>query len=139
MNWLGLLTGVPEAIASYFNERQKLKSVEKLQQLELEAAIHRRKIELISQGLTADMNWEMEFARQAETSHKDEYVLAVVSIPAILCFIPKDFSDWQGGAYYVAQGFDALQKTPLWYNIMLVSIFLATYGIRYWRRTQSDT
>lgn len=139
MNWLSLITGVPEAIASYFNERQKLKSVERLQKLEFDAALHRRKVELIAQGLTADMNWEMEFARQAEGSHKDEYVLGVVSIPAILCFIPKDFGDWQGGAFYVAEGFKALQETPLWYNVMLVSVFLATVGIRAWRRTQSDT
>jgi hypothetical protein len=34
---------------------------------------------------------------------------------------------------------DALNNTPLWYQIMFGSIFLATYGIRYWRRTQYDT
>jgi hypothetical protein len=139
MNLLSLFSGVPGAVATYFSERQKIKSTERLRKLELEDALHQRKVNLISQGLTADLNWEMEFARQAEGSHKDEYVLGVVSIPAILCFIPKSFEEWQGGAYYVAAGFQALQFTPLWYQIMLGSVFLATFGIRYWRRTQSDT
>lgn len=136
---LDLFTGVPQALADVWKTRQELKYRAKERQLELDDALHKRKIELISQGLTADMNWEMEFARQAISSHKDEFVLGVVSIPAILCFIPKDFSDWQGGAFYVTEGFTALASTPMWYQIMLVSVYLATYGIRYWRRTQSDT
>lgn len=133
---VGVLTG---PIAGYFTERAKIKSAEKMRQMELEDALQKRKIELISQGLTADMNWEMEFAQQARSSWKDEYVLLIVSIPAWLGFIPEDFSEWKGGAFYVENGFHALNSTPVWYQVLLVSIFFATYGIRYWRRTQSDT
>ena len=78
------------------------------------------------------MNWEMEFAKQAASSWKDEYTLIVVSIPAVMAFIP-------GLDVYVANGFDALSKTPPWYQLMLITLFFATVGIRYWRRNQSDT
>lgn len=128
----GAVTPLAQTAADYFKARQELKSKERMRKLELEEAIQKRKIELISQGLTADMNWEMEFARQAEGSWKDEYTLGVVSIPAVMAFVP-------GGAEIVHRGFEALDKTPTWYQILLVSIFFATYGIRYWRRTQSDT
>jgi hypothetical protein len=127
-----LLTGIPEAIGTYFNERQKLKAAAAMRKMEFEDAIHKRKLDLISQGLTADMNWEMEFARQAETSWKDEYTLIVISIPAVMAFIPFL-------APYVKEGFAALQDTPLWYQTVLISLFLATVGIRWFRRTQSDT
>jgi hypothetical protein len=133
MNWLlNLFTGIPQAAADYFTERMKLKAASRLRELEFQQALHQRKLELISQGLTADMNWEMEFARQAATSWKDEYTLLVVSIPAVMAFIPSF-------AHYVAEGFAALQGTPAWYQILLGTMFGATVGVRWWRRSQSDT
>ena len=82
------------------------------------------------------MNWEMEFAKQAATSWKDEYTLLVVSIPAVLAFISLP---WVDGPAVVLAGFTALAQTPGWYQLLLVTMFFATVGIRYWRRTQSDT
>ena len=82
------------------------------------------------------MNWEMEFAKQAQTSWKDEYTLIVVSIPAILAFVK---TSWLDGPTLVGQGFQALAQTPLWYQTLLISLFMATVGIRWWRRNQSDT
>lgn len=136
MNWLQLLGDIPGAIASYLNKRQEIKADEQKRKDEFENALHERRIELIKQGLAADANWEMEFARQAETSWKDEYTLLVVSIPAILAFVRLS---WLDGPAIVKAGFDALAGTPLWYQGVLISLFLATVGIRYWRRSQSDT
>jgi hypothetical protein len=132
MNFLPLLAGIPEAIGTYFNEKQKLKAAENIRKLELEDAIHKRKVELVTLGQTADMNWEMEFARQAASSWKDEYTLIVVSIPLIMAFIP-------GLDVYVSAGFKAFTDTPLWYQVMVQALFYATYGMRFFRRTQSDT
>lgn len=133
MNLWSMLVGkLPEVAATYFTRRAELRAQEHQNQLELEKARGDRQAKLISEGLAADANWEMEFAKQAGSSWKDEYTLIVVSIPAILAFIP-------GADKYVARGFAALSQTPVWYQVMLVTIFFATYGIRYWRRTQSDT
>lgn len=130
--WEKLLGNITTPVVEYFNTRQEIKSKEKIRQMELKDAIHQRQIELIREGLHADMNWEMEFAKQAASSWKDEYTLIVVSIPAILAFIPA-------GAPIVSDGFKALSETPMWYQGLLISLFLATVGIRYWRRSQSDT
>ena len=126
---LGSLTA---PVADYFKRRAELKAEDRQQERALKAAINERQVDLIKQGLTADMNWEMEFAQQARSSWKDEYTLLVVSIPAVGSFVP-------GFSKYIAEGFTALSTTPVWYQIMLCSIFFATYGIRYWRRSQSDT
>lgn len=137
--WDVIAKPITEGVTTYITKRQEQKALkmqldaqEKMKIHELKMAQYERQIELKKQGLEADANWEMEFARQAASTWKDEYTLIVVSIPAVLAFIPAC-------AKYVAQGFEALAKTPMWYQIMLCSIFLATYGIRYWRRTQYDT
>lgn len=141
-----IFAGILKPIGDWAAAREERKSLESQQKAqiiikehELEMAKFDRMINLQSQGLTADMNWELEFAKQAASSWKDEYVLAVLSIPAILCFIPEDFREWEGGAHYVAEGFKALSLTPWWYQTLLCCVFAATFGIRWWRRQQSDT
>lgn len=131
-----LLKNITEPVVAYFNTRQELKSKERIRKEELKDAIHQRQVDLIKEGLHADMNWEMEFAKQAQTSWKDEYTLIVVSIPAILAFVK---TSWLDGPTLVGQGFQALAQTPLWYQTLLISLFMATVGIRWWRRNQSDT
>lgn len=132
MNWLSILGDIPGAVASYFNKRQEIKAAAAQRKDEFENAMHERKLDLIKQGLIADMNWEMEFARQAATSWKDEYTLLIVSIPLVMAFVP-------GLAVYVAAGFAAFAATPLWYQAMVQVLFYATVGIRFFRRSQSDT
>jgi hypothetical protein len=135
----GVTSGLAAPVVDYLKQRQEIRSKERIRKEEIKDAQHERNVELIKAGQTADMNWEMEFAKQALTSHKDEFTLGVISIPAVMCFIPKDFSEWQGGAFYVTEGFKALATTPLWYQILFCSMYAATYGIRWWRRSQSDT
>ena len=129
---LTLLSSLVSPVVDYFKQRAALKAQEAQHELDLKDAINKRQIDLMSQGLAADAAWELEFARQAASSWKDEYTLLVISIPAILCFIP-------GYDVYVKRGFDSMASTPAWYQLVFISIFLATYGIRYWRKNQSDT
>lgn len=116
----------------YFKQRQELRSKERIRRDELRDATHQRQMELAKLGMTADANWEMEFARQAATSWKDEYTLAVVSIPLILTFTP-----W--GQPIVLAGFEALAGTPLWYQVMVQTMFYATVGIKWVNKFRSDT
>jgi len=134
---LGRAVGAATApVVDYFKRRAELKAEDRKDERALKKALVERQIDLISQGLAADANWEMEFARQAQTSWKDEYTLLVVSVPAVLSFIR---TPWLNGPEIVTQGFAALSATPIWYQLILGSLFLATVGVRYWRRTQSDT
>lgn len=124
-----LIKGLTGPVADYFKARAELKSRERMRKLELEDAIHTRKVELIKQGLAADAAWEIEQIRNS--GWKDEWVLVVLSIPLIGCFIP-------GVAGYILAGFNTLAITPDWYQWLILIIFTAIYGIRVWRRSQDD-
>jgi hypothetical protein len=82
----GLLGGVPKAIGDYFTARATAKAQEQLRKLELEDAIHKRKVELVQAGLHADATWELEQIRNSGS--KDEWVLFLLSIPLVGCFVP---------------------------------------------------
>jgi hypothetical protein len=136
MNFFDVITPIVKPIGDYFTRRSELKSQEHQQDAAIKQAINERQCDLIKQGLAADAAWEMEFARQAASSWKDEYELLIMSVPLVLCFISTPALD---GASIVKHGFDAIATTPAWFQFVFVSIFLANYGIRYWRKTQSDT
>lgn len=127
-----ILGGIAAPVGDYLKRRMELKAEDRKQEREIKAAQVQRQIELIKEGLAADASWEAEFARQAASSYKDEYTLLVVSVPLVLAFIP-------GCSQYVQAGFSAFSETPLWYQVMVQALFYATVGIRFYRRTQSDT
>ncbi len=127
-----ILAGPLDVAAKYFTRRMEIKAEDRQQERAIKKALTERQIDLISQGLAADMQWESLMADQARSSYKDEWVLFLLSVPAIGVFIPRIQE-------HIMVGFSYLEKCPKWYQLLLVTVFLATYGIRYWRRSQFDT
>ena len=121
---LGSLLGAPaEQVAEYFKEKQRLKSEYKLAKLRAKVAGERAKEARAIQADTNDHEWSI--LQIQNSGWKDEFVLIVVSIPFIIGFIP-------GMDKYVQAGFANLSNTPVWYQVMIVTIFFAIYGIKKW-------
>ena len=120
-----LLSKALPSAAEFFMKREELRQQVELKRLEgkiaWEAALTKRASE--SEG--RDHEWEL--ARIQDSGFKDEWVLALLSIPLILVFVPTT-------APYVLSGFEVLEKTPDWYQWLVLLIFTAIYGIRIWRR-----
>ena len=134
----GLLGKVAPAVAEHYRQKQQQKH-ERAQQIdnqkhEIEMAklkgkqaweeAKSRRAEL-SEG--RDHEWEMQSLLLHSKGWKDEFVLIVVSIPAVGSFIPYY-------RQYIEEGFVALEGTPFWYQVLLSAIFFAVYGIRIYRR-----
>lgn len=131
MSFLDIAGVILKPIGDAYAKRQERKAVEHTNNIELLKAQGERQAKLASEGLAADAAWEMEFARQAGNSWKDEFELLILSVPLILCF-------FKAGAVRVHEGFAALSATPLWFQGLVVTIFLANYGIRNWRRNIAE-
>jgi len=120
--------GTGEAVIGFFAKRAELKQQLVLAKLEGEIAIEKARAEYRVKDLEYDNAWELEQIKNS--GFKDEWVLAVLSIPLLMVFIPPLQP-------YVLGGFAVLDQCPEWYRWLTVMIFAATYGIRIWRR-QSD-
>ncbi len=72
----------------------------------------------------AARDWDMEAARQAQRSWKDELWTIVAAVPIVLCFLP-------GGAGLVAVGFQALNSAPGWYQLLVGASVAFSFGIRH--------
>lgn len=125
-----LLGGMVSPIATFFTRKAELSAQSHQLQLQINDAQAKRQIDLISQGRADDASWEMQSLKNA--GWRGSFELIVLTIPVVMCFIP-------GLVQYVQAGFAALDKTPIWFQWLLVMIYAANYGIRTWRRNQSDT
>jgi hypothetical protein len=91
------------------------------------AAIKKAKVEgeiqVIKQAAQNTADWEMVQAKNSGGSWKDEYWTVILSIPAILVFIPDMVP-------HVRAGFEVLATMPEWYQYTLMAAILASFGIR---------
>lgn len=123
---IATLTG--QTVESYLNYKQaktRLKADIELEKLRGKAAYEAAKTARAEASEGRDHEWELESIRNS--GWKDEWVLIILSIPMILSFVPYTQP-------YVVEGFVALEGTPLWYRTIVASIYLATFGLRLWRR-----
>jgi len=104
-------TGI-SAVAGHFKGKQEIKK----------AKIEGEK-QVIMQASQNIADWEKIMAMNSGRSWKDEYWTVIFSIPTIMAFIP-------GMVVYVNDGFDALKAMPEWYIYTLVTMVLASFGIR---------
>jgi len=123
---IATLTGqTVEAVIAYKRAKVTLKANIELERLKGKAAYEQAKTKRASESEGHDAVWESQSI--ANSGWKDEWVLIILSIPMILSFIPYT-------QQFVVSGFVALDGTPLWYRTTVMTIYLATFGIRLWRR-----
>ena len=123
---IATLTGqTVEAVLEYKSAKRKAKTDIELERLRGKNAYQQAKTQRAADSEGHDADWEQ--ASLKNSGWKDEWVLVILSIPMILVFIP-----WAQPT--VVAGFKALEGTPLWYRVLIATIYLATFGIRMWRR-----
>jgi hypothetical protein len=100
---------------------QERKKVKLENDLAISKAVTTAKIGRLSTQQAADIAWEKTSIDNS--GWKDEWFTIVLSIPAILCFIP-------GLAVYVEAGFRALSKTPQWYQWAFCVAVASSFGYK---------
>ena len=117
----GVVSGLIKPVTSLVEGWQQRKKAKLQNKLALEKAETEAKINYVKTAQQGKLAWEKEALKQS--GWKDEYWTLVLSIPAILCFIP-------GMAGHVMEGFAALQETPDWYQWAICVAIAASFGYR---------
>ena len=101
--------------------------------LKAKATLKQTKVEsetrVIEKAADHTAEWEQLHAKGSQTSWKDEFWTLIWAAPLIMCFTP-------GGQEYALAGFKALAGMPEWYTYVLVTIVLASFGIRVTERAK---
>lgn len=110
-------------IASIIGNWQKKKLQKQENEMKIEQARTEAIIEQAKRGQMHEIEWDEIMAKGSQESWKDEWFVILLSIPAILCFIP-------GLDVYVVKGFEALATTPDWYKAAFGIAVAASFGFR---------
>ncbi|HEX5419255.1 MAG TPA: hypothetical protein VFY39_04580 [Gammaproteobacteria bacterium] len=129
MNILGSLLGklvggnAGQAVVEYFDSKQKLKQQLALTKLQGKIDVEKAKAAQQAAQLQSDTQLSQTQLTSAGNSIRQDWVLALLSIPMIMAFIPKLQP-------YVEAGFKALDQCPGWYKYTGLTVMLAIYGVR---------
>ena len=81
------------------------------------------KLAIMERQQTADIDWDKQALMNANNSWADEWFVILLSIPAVMAFIP-------GLSVYVGMGFAELAKAPEWYLAAFGIAVAASFGFR---------
>lgn len=123
-NPLSLITSLFSTGADVYKVKveNKRKIVEAKQELAL-AKIH-AEVGRVNKVIEATTNWDMEAMRQSQFSWKDEALMVILFAPFVGAFIP-------GLQDYIKIGFATVADLPVWYQLSLVGIIAASFGLRW--------
>jgi len=107
-----LVSNVFGGVNDHFKSKRELKKMETT-----------TKLVIMERQQTADIDWDTQAMKNAETSWKDEWFVILLSIPAVMAFIP-------GLSEYVGLGFDELAKAPDWLLVAFGIAVAASFGYR---------
>ncbi|MBN2568132.1 MAG: hypothetical protein JXB42_01745 [Deltaproteobacteria bacterium] len=116
-----MLKAVAGPLTSLITGWQERKRAQLDHDLQIAWAKTEAQIEKIKTDQAADIAWENTSI--ANSGWKDEWFTVILSIPAILCFVP-------GLADYVRQGFAALAETPDWYQWAFMIAVASSFGYK---------
>jgi hypothetical protein len=116
MVWIKALLGVIGIGGDYLKAKATLK------QTKVESQTR-----VIEATVDHDNAWEQLHAEGSQTSWKDEFWTIVFAVPLVLGFL--QFKNFDGPSIAKA-GFDSFAGMPSWYQYTLVTIVLASFGIR---------
>jgi len=94
--------GLVTSVFSNWMDTRKLKAKGNL-------AVTQAKIEAKVRKIDNQFNMDSNAANDMRYSLKDEFLVLLISVPIVMCFIP-------GLAPYVTKGFEVLKSTPEWYQ-----------------------
>jgi len=97
-------------------EETKAKAAVKVEKAKADAEVQKK----IASG---KIDWEANMADATKGSWKDEYLTVVLTLPAILLFVPS-MTD------HIREGFKVLETLPSWYQNLMYICVTASFGIK---------
>lgn len=119
---LGIFQVIGSLVGSWM-EKKKVEAEGRIQIARAKVEGDVRRAQTYAEG---EVKYDQTAAEGMATSWKDEWFVLLLSIPAVLCFIP-------GMDEVVAKGFAALATTPDWYQWAFLGAIVASFGLKTWK------
>lgn len=106
-------------IIEHFQHKRELKQLERETELAMKAEKLNSVLRREESAQEARQNYDIEAIKNS--GWKDEYLVIILSIPLIGCFVPFLADD-------ILAGFKILEQTPEWYRLAVGVMITAVFG-----------
>jgi len=110
------LLGTVSEVAKNVSETRKAKVEQKITKIKAETDLMQKKI-------SGDISYDVQAIKSGDNSFKDEAWTVLFILIIGSCFIPP-FQP------YVERGFDALARTPSWFQYAMYGAIASSFGLR---------
>ena len=110
------ILGTVSEVAKNVSETRKAKVEQKITKIKAETDLMQKKI-------SGDISYDVQAIRSGDNSFKDEAWTVLFILIIGSCFIPP-FQP------YVERGFDALARTPSWFQYAMYGAIASSFGLR---------
>tara|TARA_R110000772_G_scaffold120925_2_gene227246 strand:- start:51 stop:434 length:384 start_codon:yes stop_codon:yes gene_type:complete len=110
------ILGTVSEVAKNVSETRKAKIEQKITKIKAETDLMQKKI-------SGDISYDVQAIRSGDNSFKDEAWTVLFILIIGSCFIPP-FQP------YVERGFDALARTPSWFQYAMYGAIASSFGLR---------
>jgi hypothetical protein len=117
MNLFALLKPVTDIVTGFAERRHD----RKVQERELNQALHLKKLENVAQGRIAEVEWNKSSIQKA--GWRPGFLTVILSLPMILVFFPFLVPTMEAG-------FEALDNTPVWYRAAIAVMVSSAFGYK---------
>lgn len=121
---LDLVGNVFGGVNDHFAGKRAIKQANVASTIAIAKAKVAHVIKTAETGQAAEIDWDVQALKNAQSSWADEWFVILLSIPAVLSFC----GPW--GAGVVADGFTALGLAPDWYLGAFGIAVAASFGVR---------
>ena len=131
---MSIFSALISPITSMFEKRAESKHAEIIKDAEMQQEViqsraedEKRNDELQLEEVKGANEYDLQVLKLRDQKWTDDVAFIVTVFPFVFCFIPFM-------AIYVSAGWDALAKSPVWYQMMLPAIITGELGMRwFWR------
>tara|TARA_X000001382_G_C3132249_1_gene166799 strand:+ start:106 stop:489 length:384 start_codon:yes stop_codon:yes gene_type:complete len=110
------LLGTVSEVARNVSETRKAKVEQKITKIKAETDLMQKKI-------SGDISYDVQAIKSGDNSYKDEAWTILFIIIIGMCFIPSLQP-------YAERGFDALSRTPSWFQYAMYGAIASSFGLR---------
>jgi len=114
MSFIAAVPLIKLAFSGFFESRKRKE--------EIKQEVHQAKVKRIRDGDESAAT--MDEMSAANRGWKDEYLMLIITLPLVLCFIPD-------ASPHIKTGFLSLKASvPEWYMWLLLGVYIDTFGFR---------
>jgi hypothetical protein len=135
------LSAISQPVATWLKGRAARQVIKERGKIEIAKARIEGQVLAAKAEAQSEADWDMAVLRQQQYTWRDEWMTILLSYPFVVSFSAPFVDLFVPDQYRISAAIDqawaSVGKAPIWYQVCLIGVVAATFGLR-WYITKRD-